>query len=233
MGLFDKIREPIILKDGDSLKKQLVYLEESYASATGEDKEKLEKEINNIKTGINYENKIMKELKNSHMPMYVIHDLNSSFNNKKTHIDFLVITRGATFVLETKNLWGNINVDKNGNFFREDSINEKEEIPSPFIKNNKTMGLIQEMRTDGLGFIRKALIKVWFPIWYHSFIVTDNALNIVNDTNVPEEIKRSLVDTKNLIWYMERANQDPDVEYRNDKNFTAFANEWLARDIII
>ena len=45
MGLFDKIREPIILKEGNSLKKQLEQLEQLLEQAEGDLKGKIQKDI--------------------------------------------------------------------------------------------------------------------------------------------------------------------------------------------
>ena len=104
MGLFDKIREPIVLKEGNSLKKQLEELEQLHCNADGELKEKIKKDIYAVKAGMAGEEQIMYELKNSHMPMYIIHDWTITHGDQKAQIDFLVVTRGKAFIIECKNL---------------------------------------------------------------------------------------------------------------------------------
>ena len=110
MGLFDKIREPIVLKEGDSLKKQLEELEHLHGQAEGNLKEKINKDIFAVKAGMAGEEQIMYELKNSHMPMYIIHDWTITHGDQKAQIDFLVVTRGKAFIIECKNLWGDISI---------------------------------------------------------------------------------------------------------------------------
>lgn len=53
----------------------------------------------------------MFELKNSHMPMYILHDIFFEENGLTTQIDYIVITRKVILIIECKNLYGNITVN--------------------------------------------------------------------------------------------------------------------------
>ena len=75
MGLFDKMKEPVVLKEGDTAKKQLAALTELAKNSKGARLERIEREIKVVEAGIAGENAILFELKNSHMPMYILHDL--------------------------------------------------------------------------------------------------------------------------------------------------------------
>ena len=76
MGLFDKIKEPVILKEDSTATQQLAELEQLFANETDpKTKTMLETDIVAVRAGIYGENIILYELKNSHMPMYVLHDL--------------------------------------------------------------------------------------------------------------------------------------------------------------
>ena len=75
MGLFDKIKEPIFLKETSSAEKQLKDLQKLYHQAENKCKSQIEKEIKLLEAGIIGEKQIEFELRNSHIPMIVLHDL--------------------------------------------------------------------------------------------------------------------------------------------------------------
>ncbi|MCR4889041.1 MAG: NERD domain-containing protein, partial [Ruminococcus sp.] len=93
MGLFDKLREPVILKEDSSAKVQLEQLNSIMQTVPTEIKSQIEQDIRLLQYGIYGEDALMFELKNSHMPMYIMHDLFFEMNGLKSQIDFLVITR--------------------------------------------------------------------------------------------------------------------------------------------
>ena len=147
MGLFDKIREPIFLKEDSSLKKQLEELEHFYQKADAKLKPQIEKDMIAIRAGIAGEDNIKYELRNSHMPMYVIQDFTITHNDLKSQIDFVVVTRGLVFIIECKNLYGDITVDNKGQFIRKmnyGSYSRKESIYSPIEQNRKHLELIKQ-----------------------------------------------------------------------------------------
>lgn len=76
MGLFDKIKEPVILKAESSSENQLAEMEQLRPEITVlKAKASLERDIAAVKTGIAGENMILYELQNSHIPMFILHDL--------------------------------------------------------------------------------------------------------------------------------------------------------------
>jgi hypothetical protein len=78
MGLFDKLKDPVFLKDDSEANRQLAALQELHKKATGELAEKIDEEINRVNAGIWGEQTVRFELQNSHIPMYILHDLYSS-----------------------------------------------------------------------------------------------------------------------------------------------------------
>jgi len=58
--------------------------------------------------------------------MYVLHDVTLEYDGNKSQIDYFLFTRGYFYLIECKNLIGNITVDNDGQFYREyTSIKEK------------------------------------------------------------------------------------------------------------
>ena len=93
MGLFDKVKGPVFLKEDSIAEIQLATLEELLPQAPAGMVPKIEKEIRNQRAGIAGEKQILFELKNSHIPMYVLHDLYLEYEGLSAQIDFLVITQ--------------------------------------------------------------------------------------------------------------------------------------------
>jgi hypothetical protein len=140
MGLFDKLKEPIFLKETSDAKQQLEQLESLLASVPDDVKHQVEQDIKILSYGINGEDNIAFELKNSHMPMYILHDLYLEDNGLTAQIDFLIITRKRHFIIECKNLVGNIEINSSGDFIRTTEFRgkyKKEGIYSPITQNQR------------------------------------------------------------------------------------------------
>ena len=120
LGLFEeKMTEPVILKENSSLDEQLRQLTEFLQKPLSADiREQVEQDIRCIKAGIAGENKLLFELKNSHIPMFVLRDIYIEDGDLSAQIDFFVVTRKLLFVIECKELYGNIEIDSKGNFIR-------------------------------------------------------------------------------------------------------------------
>lgn len=57
------------------------------------------------------------------MPMLVLHNLFLEVDGLTAQIDYLIITKKLTIILECKNLIGNIEVNSKGEFIRTSNIN--------------------------------------------------------------------------------------------------------------
>ncbi|WP_300765766.1 hypothetical protein, partial [uncultured Bifidobacterium sp.] len=82
MGLMDALRgttmdAPVVYMDGDESNRRLHALEDRLdTGAAGTDRDALVDRIERLKAGIAGEKRIMFELMNSRMPLFVLHDLN-------------------------------------------------------------------------------------------------------------------------------------------------------------
>ena len=139
MGLFDKLNGPVFLKEDSEAEKQLAVLKSLPQTP------EIEQEIKLVEAGIYGEKQIRFELENSHIPMYVIHDLFLEHNGLTAQIDYLIICHKCQYVIECKNLYGNIEIDSNGNFIRNFNYGKyykKEGIYSPVTQNRRHLELI-------------------------------------------------------------------------------------------
>ena len=82
MGFFDRLKEPVFLKENSNAEQELAQLKELRSVATGDASEEIDLRIRLVEAGIRGENTIRFELANSHIPMYVLHDRKSSLLRK-------------------------------------------------------------------------------------------------------------------------------------------------------
>mgnify|MGYP002238158867 CR=1 FL=1 len=116
--LFSK-PEIIILKESNDAQTYLDKLKSLQQLASGDLQNQIQKEIALTQAGIIGEENILFELKHSNMDMIVLHDIYiETHSGLGAQIDFIVITAKIIFLIECKNLVGNIEIDSNGAFIR-------------------------------------------------------------------------------------------------------------------
>ncbi|MCL2283571.1 MAG: NERD domain-containing protein [Fibromonadales bacterium] len=213
LGLFEeKMAEPVILKENSSLDEQLKQLTEfSQKPLPADIREQVEQEIRRIKTGIAGENKLLFELKNSHIPMFVLRDLCIEEEDLSAQIDFFVITKKLLFVIECKSLYGNIEIDSKGDFIRTMHFGKyfkKERIYSPITQNERHMELIRQVRQkDKKNFLTKMIFQNYaFQKFYRSLVVLANEQSVLNAKYAPKEIREKVIHADHLIGYIKKEN---------------------------
>ena len=194
MSLFDKMRGPVILKEDSSAKQQIEQLNVFLQTAPSEIKTQIEQDIRLLQYGIYGEDALMFELKNSHIPMYILHDLFFESNGLKAQIDYLIVTRKITFILECKNLYGDITIDNNSSFTREIRLGKyyrKEGIYSPITQNQRHLDMIREIRRSSKPALFRSVFDRNFNNNYKSIIVLANPKSILKMQYAPKnsEIK--------------------------------------------
>ncbi|WP_417189550.1 NERD domain-containing protein [Agathobaculum sp.] len=211
MGLFSK-PEVVIAKESSNAKEYLRQLEELAEKAAGENAKKIAKEIAVVKAGIIGEDNILFELKNSGMDMVVLHDLYiESVSGASAQIDFLVLTPKINFVLECKNLFGNIEINSKGDFIRTIRCGGryyKEGIYSPITQNQRHLQVLNECRNENHGKVMAALRNHWFSNFFKGLIVLSNPKTIINDQDAPQEVKKQVVRADQLVETIKRMNRE-------------------------
>lgn len=119
MALFSKPQVTILKESSDS-KEYLTRLEALYNSERGNAafKKKIDREMQYIKAGMKGEENLLFELKNSGMDLFVLHDIYLESGGLSAQIDFCVITPQINFIIECKNLFGDIEINSKGDFIR-------------------------------------------------------------------------------------------------------------------
>lgn len=232
MGLFDRNKEPIILKESSSAKLQIEALSNLLLTAPVTVKPRIEQDIRNLEYGLIGENQILFELKNSHMPMYVLHDLFIEYKGLTAQIDFAVITEKFNFIIECKNLFGNIEITNNGDFIRTVSYGkqyQKEGIYSPITQNKRHLDLIKQIKAEGKSnVLTKALFEKIFDDFYKGIVVLANPKTVLNDRFAKKEVKEQVIRADQLIDYMKRINKNSKELASSDKDMRIMAEKLLA-----
>ena len=232
MGLFDKLKEPIFYKETSDAKVQLEQLKELHKNALEDVKERVEQDIKMLSYGISGEDNVAFELKNSFMPMIILHDLHFEYEGITAQIDYLVITKKMNIVIECKNMIGNIEVNNNGDFIRTFDFGrkkKKEGIYSPITQNQRHLDVLKKIRrSDRSNFITKAISDKYFEDSYKSVVVLANPKTVINMKFAKKEVKEHIIRCDQLIDYIKKINKDSTNDSCSEKQMCELAGAILS-----
>lgn len=203
MALFQKKIGPIFLKEESDAANFIDRMEEIGKKSSGDLKNKIDEQIKLARYGIAGENNIAFELKNSGIDMYILHDIYLEYEDLSAQIDYMIFTRKHIYVIECKNLIGNIEIDNTGKFIRTYEMNGKrikEGIYSPITQNERHMLVLKNLRKSSkINFITRALFDRNFEDVYKSIVVLANPKTYLNDKFAKKEIKQQVIRADQLI----------------------------------
>lgn len=233
MGLFSK-PEVIILKEDSDAKLYLEKLEELLPKTSGALQKQVQKEIAITKAGIAGEDNILFELKNSNMDMIVLHDIYiETKDGLGAQIDFVVVTPKITFLIECKNLFGNIEIDAKGNFIRTMEFGRnkhKEGIYSPITQSERHMTVLKECIVEDKNILLAATVRLTFDKFYKSLVVLANSKMVMNDKYAKKEIKEQVLRSDQMIQVLKKMNSDSKELASSKKDMLAIAEKLLRRN---
>lgn len=234
MGLFERFRSTIFVKEDSDLEKQLEELKSIRNKLDNTDE--IDKDIKLLEYGIIGEKEIAFELKNANIGMYVLHDVTFECDGNKAQIDYILFTRGYCYVIECKNLVGNITVDSNGQFYREYEYKEKkikESIYSPYTQAVRHQDMIKKVwaanhsKLDNFIFGRFHGKDFFRPI-----VVLSNSKCFLNTKYAPKDIKKDIIRADQLISYIENdIKKMKSEELSGEKALKEAAEVWLSRSV--
>lgn len=221
----DKLKEPVIYKGSNKAVEELEQVQEYLKEHSDKD---LEKKARLIQYGIDGEKNILFELKNSHFPMYVLHDVYMVDHDLSAQIDYIIITPSMVYFIECKNLIGTIMIDAMGNFTREYTYNGKiikEGIYSPITQSQRHLDLYKSLRAKRQGTVMKFIYDKTFSNNFKSLVVLANPKSILKSRYAPKEIKDKVIKADQLIDYIKRHEQSA---FRNQKDMIELADIFLS-----
>jgi len=206
MGLFNRIKEPIFLKESSNAEMQIEKLKALKPLLNPEGQNIIEQDIKHLEYGIVGEKNIAFELKNSHMPMYILHDVYLEDGDISAQIDYLVFTKKICFVIECKNLYGDIEINSAGDFIRTTDFRgrkKKEGIYSPLTQNQRHLELMKKLKVDNKNnILTKFVIGKYFEDNYKSVVVLANPKTILNAKFAKKEVKEKVIRADQLVKYI-------------------------------
>ena len=231
MSFFNKLDKPVFLKEESDSTNYISRLRALESAAKGPIRERIEREIKFSSIGEFGENNIAFELKNSGMPMYILRDIHLETGDLTAQIDFIVVTRKITFVIECKNLIGNIDIDREGNFIRNYELNGKlirEGIYSPITQNQRHLEVIRQIRKDTKSnLLTKMMFDKFFHDTYKSIVVLANPKTLLNARYAKMETKEKVIRADQLIQYIKDVYNKSKNQKRNDGEIKDWAEELL------
>lgn len=236
MGIFNKaansllsnfttITEPVFLKEFTSENSQLKDLIELSSKLKDSDKKDLvERDILYLRAGISGEKNVYYEIKNSFIPLICLHDIRLEFKDYVAQFDFIVITNKFICVIETKKLFGNISINKDGDFIRIISNKKgrtfKEGMYSPISQNERHVRILQEF------LISHSIIKE-MPL--KSLVIMANDKTIIDKKGCPAHISKAIYKYDQITTYLKNNINDKtnkvDVSGKNMDKIAKFILE--------
>ena len=227
MALFQKKIGPVFLKEDSDAANFIMKMQELEKKTSDVNlKKDIQKRIKLASYGESGEQNISFELKNSGMDMYILHDIYLEFGDLSAQIDYLVITRKLTFVIECKNLIGNIEIDNQGNFIRTYELygkKIKEGIYSPITQNKRHLEVLKSVRKETKGNILfQKIFEHYFDESYKSLVVLANPKTYLNAKFAKKEVKDQVIRADQIIQRIQEMNEECKTsEYSNKEMFEA------------
>ena len=207
MALFASPK-PVVLKEGSTAEEQLHQMEAAKGTFGPQAEARLEKDLRLVRAGIDGERRILYELKNSHMDMFILQDLFLEHEGLTAQIDFLVITPQRNFVIECKNLVGNIEINSRGDFTRSFEGGKREGIYSPITQNQRHLELIKALRKAGRSTVANLVAGSSTDDIYRSLVVLANPKTILNNRYAKRDVKAQVIRADQLIETIKRVNDE-------------------------
>lgn len=228
MSFFNKLKGPVFLKENSNTQEQIDRLKELETSLNVEGAKLIKQDIRNLEYGMVGEKSIEYELRNSHMPMYILHDIYLEYGDLSAQIDYLVFTKKLCFVIESKNLYGNIEINNAGDFVRTIEFGrskKKEGIYSPITQNQRHIDLMKKLRMNSKNnFLTKLIVDKKFEDGNKSIVVLSNPKTVLNAKFAKKEVKEKVIRADQLVKYITDAYKQSSNPAISDKNLLEWAS---------
>lgn len=229
MGLFSGCG-PVFLKENSEASVFMEKMQILLERAEGECKKEIDKQLKIASYGLAGEETIAFELKNSGLDMFILHDIYLQYEDLSAQIDYLIVAPKNIYVIECKNLIGNIEIDNKGGFIRSYNLFGKkltEGIYSPITQNERHLNVIKAIRRKEHNTLTKFFFEKNFDNTYKSIVCLANPKTILNDKYAKKEVKDKVVRADQLIACIKRMEQESKNEKISEKSMRKLAEFFL------
>lgn len=221
------LREPTFIKEFNEENKQLKDLEELLKVAPEDVYKEINGDIKLLSYGMLGEKNVAYELKHSHMPILILHDLYLEYNGLTAQIDYVVISPKFLLVIECKNMVGDIEITSNGDFIRyfkssNGKVYKKEGIYSPIVQNERHVEIITDILKTEYKFGKSILEMV------KHVVTVANPKTVINSKYANKKIKEHIIKHEQLINKMKELNEEnKDGHWFTEETMYNIANSLL------
>lgn len=170
--------------------------------------------INCLQKGMIGEERLKYNLINSNIPMYIMHDLTLTFNDKKAQIDFIIVTKRSLYILESKNLNGNLDIEKDGTFTRIIG-KHKQGIKNPLTQNLEHENIINQI-------FKKEKIK----LKYESLVILTNDNTYLKFKKSDKDYKNTIIRNDKIVEVLKNKEKKKHI-IRNEENIKYICDKIL------
>ncbi len=225
-----RFKDTVFIKEDSDLKRRFCALEKLKKDFPKN--KDISKEYYRIKKGLAGEDEIAYQLKKSNIGMYVLRDVKVRYEDLTAQIDLLIITSVFTYIIESKNLTGNITVNEKGDFIRETVVNGKKKkvgMYSPLRQAEAQREVVRKIWEANTSKLTKLFASNKFDYCHRVLVVAANPETILNTAKAPKDIKYKVVRADGLIRQIQYDLQNRDTSILPDsrKDMEASANSFL------
>ena len=229
----NRLKGAVILKENGSIEDQIVQIRSALKSDENVDRERMRRDLKLLEAGNLGEKQILYELKNSRIPMLVIRDLYLVHGEQSAQIDFLIMTRSTFYLLECKNLYGNVEVNAQGDFIRTvydgKGKYRKEGIYSPITQNQRHLKVLKDMRLSDINNpLRKILFSTSFESCHVPLVVLTNPRTVINLRYAKKEIRNQVIRSDQLVEILRQREQNRPHDL-SDRDLERLGQYFLSR----
>lgn len=229
MGLFSGCG-PVFLKETSDASEFIEKMQKLSEQATGDCKKEIDKQIKIASYGLAGEENIAFELKNSGMDMFILHDIYLEHEDLSAQIDYLIVAKKNIYIIECKNLIGNIEIDNKGAFIRTYELygkKVKEGIYSPITQNERHLNVLKAVRKESKNAVLKFFFERNFENCYKSIVCLANPKTILNDKYAKKEVKDKVVRADQLVALLKKMEKESKNEKSSEKEMRKLAESFL------
>lgn len=164
------------------------------------------------------------------MPMVVLHDIYLEDGDLSAQIDYLVFTRKLCFIIECKNLYGDIEINNAGDFIRTIEYNGrklKERIYSPLTQNQRHLELMKKSRIEKRNLLSRGLTIKYFEEYNIPVVVLANPKAVLNAKFASKAIKQKVIRADQLVKYIKDMNAQTKIPADSEDYTMQWAQSYL------
>ncbi|MFC4559735.1 HRDC domain-containing protein [Virgibacillus kekensis] len=215
------IKEPVIHKEFNERSETIRTLEQLAKSEDSSiNQKKVKDHLKLFTIGQTGEKSVLFELRNSMLPIIVLHDVYIEFEDYEAQLDFVIVTHKFILVLEVKKLFGNVKVTDKGEFqrviTRGNRVVNKEGMYSPVSQTERQTAILEKC-LKAMGVIKKC------PIRYAVTFANPRTILEVSK-KAPKEIQSRIIRHDQIKSFLTRELEEESTVFMMDNKINSIAD---------